>query len=453
MESERRKKISELIAVGSLALTIAAALYLVLGSDQRYDYTLRFETGGQLVPGNEVRVGGPAIGSVEDVSLADDYAAEVEISIDRRLPEGTRAVIRTTSQSGIANRYVSLVPGSEGGTYIPPGSTIDEASTTSPVDFDQLLAAFGPRTRDGLRQLIRGGATTFRGNAAAASRAFHYLFPALAENRELLAELARDREALDRLASEGATVFGVLAGRRDELSSLVGSAETALGAVAAEHTALARSLSRLPATIGQATRTLASLRAARADLDPLIAAGLDATPGLTSFLRRTTPVLERAVPVVSGLRSVAARSGPGNDLAELLAATPPALDAGSDATGPALDALGDSRHIVAFARPYAPDLLGWLTKFGQASAYFDGNGHYVRVTPANANIFSFNEGTGMLEPTYSDPSQVLDGMETGAGAPCPGSATQPSIDGSSPFTDHGRLGLPLCDPAFVPPGS
>lgn len=453
MEPDRRNRISQLAAVSILAFAIAAVVFLVLNGGTSYRYTLRLATAGQLVEGNEVRIGGPAVGTIESVELADDYIAEIGIAIDRRLPEGSRAVIRTTSQSGIANRYVAILPGPEGGTYIQPGSAISQASTTTSVDFDQLLASFGPRTREGLRKFIRGSATVFRGRAPEANETFRYLWPALAETRGLLAELVADREALERFAVQGGAAFGALADRRDDLASLVTSAETALTAIAAENRALSSGLSRLPGTISQATTTLAALRDARADLDPLVVASLDATGGLTPFLRQAKPVLRDAVPVFADLRSTVARPGAENDLAELLAASPAAADAAGKATPHVLDALEGSQHIFAFARPYAPDLLGWLAKFGQASAYYDANGHYARVAPANANIFSLNPVTGRLEPIYSDPSQQLDGMEVGVGAPCPGAATGPAIDGSNPFTDHGRIGPSLCDPAFVPPGS
>ena len=43
--------------------------------------------------------------------LTDDAQADVTISVDEPLREGTTAIIRATSLSGIANRYVSITPG------------------------------------------------------------------------------------------------------------------------------------------------------------------------------------------------------------------------------------------------------------------------------------------------------------------------------------------------------
>jgi phospholipid/cholesterol/gamma-HCH transport system substrate-binding protein len=119
--------------------------------------------------------------------------------------------------------------------------------------------------------------------------------------------------------------------------------------------------------------------------------------------------------------------------------------------GPAIDALNDSQENIEFARPYTPDLMAFLTKFGQATAYYDANGHYARVTLPATGLFSYDPATGMLDPQPA--SQRFDGLDfERALTPCPGAATQPAPDGSSPFLDDGRL-AGKCDPADTPPGS
>src|SRR5918994_6409648 len=104
--------IGRVAAIGALALVVVAiAVILFSGGDDGSKYRLLFETGGQLVKGNEVLVGGHPVGSVDDVQLRDDGQAQVDITVDRELHEGTSAVIRSTSLSGIANRYISISPG------------------------------------------------------------------------------------------------------------------------------------------------------------------------------------------------------------------------------------------------------------------------------------------------------------------------------------------------------
>ena len=92
---------------------------------------------------------GQPIGTVDDVTLTDDAQAEVTISVDETLHEGTTAVIRATSLSGIANRYVSIAPGPTTPRSSRTGATLTGDKTTSPVDLDQLFNTFRPRTRLG----------------------------------------------------------------------------------------------------------------------------------------------------------------------------------------------------------------------------------------------------------------------------------------------------------------
>ena len=104
--------------------------------------------------------------------------------------------------------------------------------------------------------------------------------------------------------------------------------------------------------------------------------------------------------------------------------------------------------MLEFARPYAPDLVGWFRDFGQGSSNYDANGHFARIQPIfNAFQFTDNPAGGVLTPIPD--SARFDSLETGQIRRCPGAATQPPADGSAPFTDGGSLD---CDPTLVPPG-
>jgi phospholipid/cholesterol/gamma-HCH transport system substrate-binding protein len=113
--------------------------------------------------------------------------------------------------------------------------------------------------------------------------------------------------------------------------------------------------------------------------------------------------------------------------------------------------MDDSQENIAFLRPYTPDLIGWIQKFGQATAFYDANGHYARVSPSASNIFDYNEITGDLDPIYTQPEDQFDALDFGLFQRCPGGGTQPAADGSNPFLDDGNLGGDDCDPSDVPP--
>src|SRR5687767_11826250 len=99
--------------------------FLLLGNGNGHTYHLLFENAGQLVPGNEVRISGHVAGSVDSVALGEDYQAEIEVTLDEPLHEGSRAVVRSTSLSGVANRYVSVTPGPSDAPELSDGAVMD----------------------------------------------------------------------------------------------------------------------------------------------------------------------------------------------------------------------------------------------------------------------------------------------------------------------------------------
>ncbi len=150
-------------AIGALVLIVLAIAWLLLGGDDDgYNYDLVFETGGQLVEDNEVLIGGPPVGTVDSIELTDNGQAEVSITVNQQLHEGTKAVIRQTSLSGIANRYISITPGPDNAPGLDDGAIITEVDTTTPVDLDQLFNALRAPERKGLQDVIQGSATALR---------------------------------------------------------------------------------------------------------------------------------------------------------------------------------------------------------------------------------------------------------------------------------------------------
>ena len=98
--------------------------------------------------GDNVQVGGRRGRLGPSIELTDDNQAAIEITVEEPyapLREGTTAVIRLTSLSGIANRYVALSPAPTRAKELAEGATLDTASTTTAVDLDQLFNTLDPR--------------------------------------------------------------------------------------------------------------------------------------------------------------------------------------------------------------------------------------------------------------------------------------------------------------------
>jgi len=162
---------------------------LTRGGGEDYVVYAEFENASQLVRGNDVQVAGTRIGSVEQIELTDNGGARVRLKINKPgytpLREGTRAIIRLQSLSGVANRFVDLQLGGADGAKIGDGGRIGVNETTSAVDLDQFLSTFTKQARTDLQGVIQGFGRQYRGQSANARRGWLYLNPSLAASSRL----------------------------------------------------------------------------------------------------------------------------------------------------------------------------------------------------------------------------------------------------------------------------
>jgi phospholipid/cholesterol/gamma-HCH transport system substrate-binding protein len=426
---------------------VAIALLAIFGGGDSYKVQAVFQNAGQLVPGNEVRVGGAPIGSITDIALNNRAQAVITMEVGddfAPLHEGSQATIRATSLSGIANRYISLNPGPNDADEIEDGGVIDADDTNAPVDFDQVFDSLDAETREGLRLFVRGSGQQYDSRGEDANASIEYFPPFLSTTGNLTKELALDQAVLRRFLIDGADTVSAIAERRDDLEQLVSNTSTAMGAIADESAALDQAIALLPDTLRKANTTFVNLRAALDDLEQLVDVSKPATRDLTPFLRELRPLVVEARPTVRDLRELIRTPGPNNDLIDLTAAQPRLAQLTATVFPRAIRALDRTQPVIEYLRGYTPDLAGWITKFGAVAGYYDANGHYARVMP----VFSptnFDPSTYRVNAV--DPANRLDGFEQGVTPNrCPGGNIQPAPDGSSPWAFKG------CDTSTTPPG-
>ncbi len=430
--------------MAALVVAVAVIALALFGGGGDYKVKAVFQSGGQLVNGGEVRVGGSPVGTISDITLNENSEAVVTMGVDKDfapLHEGTTATIRATSLSGIANRYVSLAPGPNNAEEIEDGGEIGADDTDSPVDLDALFDSLDADTRKGLRNFIRGSADQYAGKGAQANESIQYFAPFLSSTTALTRELALDQGVLERFIRDGSRTVSAIAERRTDLEQLVSNTNTAFRAIGDENVALGRTLELLPDTLRKANTTFVNLRATLDDLELLVDESKPATRRLAPFLRALRPLVQDARPTVADLSRLIRSPGQNNDLIELTAKQPRLARLTSNVFPRTIRALDRTQPVVEYARSYTPDLAGWFSKFAEAAGYYDANGHYARVQP----VFSPAALNGSaLE--YVAATQRLTGFQTGAKNRCPGGSIQPSPDGSTPDP------IPGCDPSTTPPG-
>ena len=133
---------ARIAAIGALAVVVIVLAVVLFSGGGGHKYTFLFQNAGQLVNDNQVMVGGSPVGTVSSIDLSPNNLAEVHVEVEQELHEGTTAVIRATSLSGVANHYLSISPGPNSSPALDEGATLGLASTTTPVDIDQLFNSF-----------------------------------------------------------------------------------------------------------------------------------------------------------------------------------------------------------------------------------------------------------------------------------------------------------------------
>ena len=430
-----------ILAVAGIALAVVLVALLLFGGPS-YRVKATFLNAGQLVPGNEVQVGGVTVGTVDEINLTPAGSAEVTFSIDDEgytpLRRGTEAVIRPSSISGIANRIVDLHLGPDDGEEIDDGGQIGTESTTSAVELDQLFALFDPRTRDAAQDFIAGQARALRGGGEDLRRGVRYLNPALSTGARLFGELTRDERLLRRFLVDSSALVTALAERRQDLTGVVSNLNTTFGALGSQQAALAESVALLPPFLRRANTTFVNLRAALDDVDPLVDAAKPVARRLQPFLDDARVFARDAEPTVRDLSRTIQSPGGTNDLIELLGTFPPlartALDTRTINGAPrrgafpeTSTALRAAAPTIAQGRPYTPELVGWFDDFSNTGAY-DALGGFSR---AWLNFSEILYGAGPKLRQFRR---------------CPGANEEPASDGTNTPTPSEQASL-ACDPS------
>lgn len=450
------------IAAGALVVAVVLAVVLLVGGGPGYEVKLRTQNASQLVKGNLVQVAGAPVGKVGEIALADNGLAEITISIDddyAPLHQGTQAVIRQASLSGVANRYVDLQQGPMDGPKVPAGSVLPSETTESAVDLDQLFNTFDPKTRKAAQAVIKGFGDSTQDNTAEANQATLYLNPVLSASSRLFRELDRNDDELERFVVKSAELVTDVDAKREDVAGIVDHFGTVSTALASQDTSLADAIRRLPGFLRKSNTTFVNLRGTLDDLDPLVDAAKPVVRDLRPLLADLRPFAQNARPTFSDLAGTLQRRGSANDLLELLRSQPAVARATTEkvrANGKTRSstfdeltkALEDGAPKMAFFRPYAPDLTGWFDDFSTTGAY-DANGAFSRAGLA-LTAFTVSPLLGLvpIPPALRD-DVLTAGAKLGRNNRCPGSSERDSGEGTIPFKPTPDFN---CDETIVPVG-
>ncbi|HSI79701.1 MAG TPA: MlaD family protein [Solirubrobacterales bacterium] len=325
----RRSGVSRLAAsptmIGAVTvLIVIVAVFLAYNANRglpfvpTYRLSAELPNAANLVPGNEVRIGGARVGLIESIEPVQhengSVTATVSMTLDadiEPLPADSTVVVRARSALGL--KYLELVKGtsSEGfaqGAVMPLASARPE-----PVDLDEVLGMFDQPTQRAVRaNLVEfGNALAGRGpelNSALGElpRTLRYLEPVMRNLAAPQTGLGRFVRALAAAAAEVAPVAETQAQMFAALEATFG----ALAEVARPY--IQETISESPPTLETATATLPRIRpflansaALFGDLGPAARALRANAPVLASALEtglpavRVAPQLNRELPPIA----------------------------------------------------------------------------------------------------------------------------------------------------------
>jgi|SRR5438128_1804715 len=156
------------VLVGSLTvLIVIVAVFLAYNANSGLPFVPTYELKAQvpsaanLVPGNDVRIGGHRVGAVDLVKPVRQRGggaiAILTMKLDKSVqPLPIDSTILTRSRSALGLKYVQLTPGTSSVGYRPGDTMPLTRATPRPVEIDEVLNTFDQRTREGIRGSLVG---------------------------------------------------------------------------------------------------------------------------------------------------------------------------------------------------------------------------------------------------------------------------------------------------------
>jgi phospholipid/cholesterol/gamma-HCH transport system substrate-binding protein len=306
----RRGLLVFLLAVGVGALIAASSG----GDDNAYRVRAVFDNASFLIPGEDVKIAGVKVGTIDRLDLTPNNKAAVVLRIDDPAfhPFRSDATCKVGLQSLIGEQFVECTPTQPRGPGVKPGPPLPAIKsgpgkgehylpvthTTTPVNADLIFNIMRVPERERLRLIINDLGAGLAGNGGELRQAVRRANPALQQTDRVISVLANQNRTLARLVTESDHVLGPLAKRRRQLGGFIAKSGRTAEATAAVGDALERDLQKLPkfleklgpaaddfgALADQATPALQSLNAQSASINKTV-------EGLGPTARKATPAL------------------------------------------------------------------------------------------------------------------------------------------------------------------
>ena len=324
----RRWPRSAATAVGAVAIVLVALLAISAGKSKgTYQVRAIFDDAGNIIPGENVKIDGVKVGTVDSVAPTPQEKAAVVLNITNKGFADFRADASCTirPQALIGEKFVDCLPTQpriEGTPLPPPLSKIpggQEGSgqyllpvtgTHSPVDVDLL----GDINRLPIRQrftiILNELGAGLAGRGSDLHEVVQRANPALQELDRVLAILAGENKVLAKLAVDSDRSLAPFAAVRNRVADFIAQSNTVAQASARHLTALEHNLIDFPPFLKQLGPAMERIDRFATETIPVARNLKVAAPGIDEAFTHLAPFSESSIAFFKSLGSTAAVSGP-----------------------------------------------------------------------------------------------------------------------------------------------
>jgi ABC-type transporter Mla subunit MlaD len=379
-------------AIGTALIAAAVAVVLSAagpssGASSSYQVRAIFDNAAFAVSGEDVRIAGAPVGSIESLDVTADKKAAVTINIDNAAftPFHANATCAIRPQSLIGEKYVDCNPGTASapdltkinhgpgrGTYYLP-----VARTSSPIDSDIVNNIYQEPIRQRFAIILNELGTGLAARGSDLNAVIHRANPALGKTDKVIGILARQNRQLAQLSADSDTVLTPLAKVRNAIADFVRQANTTSVASAARQADIRRSIALFPPFLRQLRPLLISLGNLAGQGTPLMQSLGRSASDIGRQFEELTPFAKAARPALIALGKSSAQSEP-----NLIATEPLARRLNRLGTQAVPSSTTLARLLGSLDQTGAIEYLMRLLYNGVSAANgFDSFGHFVRAEP------------------------------------------------------------------------
>ena len=158
----RHRRLTQILTAISLVVTLAVAIGVVVNPWGRHvarnTYVAYFSNTNGLYTGDEIRILGVAVGTVDKIEPQPN-SAKVTFSVDSQYQVPADAKAAILSPSLVSARAIQLIPAYSGGPTLAVGASIPIERTAVPIEWDDLRGQLEKLT-DTLQPTTPGGVSS-----------------------------------------------------------------------------------------------------------------------------------------------------------------------------------------------------------------------------------------------------------------------------------------------------